>query len=80
MPNYNDVARFLKVRAGEGGGLHHFDDAYRPVPLEQRYIGVRGNNPMQLRKATFECCYEKVTASLRAGNQVMVFVHARKVN
>lgn len=54
LPNYHDVARFLRVRDGEGGGLHHFDDAYRPVPLEQRYIGVRGNNSVKVRATTDE--------------------------
>ena len=33
LPNYVDVALFLRVNPQTG--LHHFGDAYRPVPLSQ---------------------------------------------
>jgi activating signal cointegrator complex subunit 3 len=78
LPNYRDVARFLRVRGGDGGGLYFFDDTFRPVPLEQRYIGARGANAAALRKQQEELCYEKLVASVRAGHQCMVFVHSRK--
>jgi len=38
LPNYQDVADFMRVDVQSG--LHYFDDSYRPVPLEQRFIGV----------------------------------------
>lgn len=38
MPNYIDVAKFLKV--GENG-LFFFDESFRPVPLSKKFIGVK---------------------------------------
>lgn len=60
-------------------GLFYFDSSFRPVPLEQHFIGVKGKpgSPQSrgnLDKATFE----KVSELVQAGHQVMVFVHARK--
>src|SRR4051794_40261439 len=37
LPNYKDVATFLRV---ETENLYYFDNSYRPVPLEQEYIGI----------------------------------------
>jgi pre-mRNA-splicing helicase BRR2 len=37
LPNYEDIATFLNVKRE---GLFHFDNSYRPVPLEQQYIGI----------------------------------------
>ena len=38
LPNYQDVAALLRVDPTEG--LHYFDNTYRPVPLEQIYVGI----------------------------------------
>lgn len=38
LPNYQDVATFLRVKPDKG--LFYFDNSYRPVALEQQYIGV----------------------------------------
>ncbi|KAL6175526.1 hypothetical protein ACLB2K_052165 [Fragaria x ananassa] len=38
LPNYEDVAKFLRVDFDKG--LFHFDNSYRPVPLSQQYIGI----------------------------------------
>lgn len=38
LPNYEDVAAFLRVDPGKG--LYYFDNSFRPVPLEQIYVGV----------------------------------------
>jgi pre-mRNA-splicing helicase BRR2 len=38
LPNYEDVAAFLRVEPSKG--LFHFDNSYRPVPLQQQYIGI----------------------------------------
>jgi antiviral helicase SLH1 len=59
--------------------MFYFDSSFRPVPLEQRFIGVKGKpgspeSKMNLDLVTFE----KVSELVRAGHQVMVFVHARK--
>jgi len=59
--------------------MFYFDSSFRPVPLEQHFIGVKGKpgspeSKMNLDLVTFE----KVSELVRAGHQVMVFVHARK--
>ena len=38
LPNYEDVATFMRVNPAKG--LFFFDNSFRPVPLEQQYIGV----------------------------------------
>ena len=38
LPNYQDVATFLRVN--KKTGLFYFDNSYRPVPLEQQFIGI----------------------------------------
>jgi pre-mRNA-splicing helicase BRR2 len=38
LPNYEDVATFLRVDSSKG--LFFFDNSFRPVPLEQTYIGI----------------------------------------
>ena len=38
LPNYEDVATFLRVNPAKG--LFYFDNSFRPVPLEQTYIGI----------------------------------------
>lgn len=56
LPNYVDVATFLRVYVPGGdanaqnaatnggkGGLFFFDSTYRPVPLDQTFIGVSTN-------------------------------------
>ncbi|PIK56650.1 putative activating signal cointegrator 1 complex subunit 3-like [Apostichopus japonicus] len=75
LPNYVDVARFLRVNPYKG--LFFFDGRFRPVPLGQRFIGVKSTNPMQQRRDMDEVCYEKVSSMVENGFQVMVFVHAR---
>ena len=38
LPNYEDVATFLRVDPSKG--LFFFDNSFRPVPLEQTYVGI----------------------------------------
>ena len=40
LPNYIDVSDFLKVN--REAGLFYFDASFRPVPLEQHFVGVKG--------------------------------------
>lgn len=75
LPNYIDVARFLRVNPYNG--LFFFDSRFRPIPLEQVFIGVKALKPMQQMSDMDTICYEKVTEMLKQGHQVMVFVHAR---
>ncbi|KAI0352820.1 Sec63-domain-containing protein [Trametes cingulata] len=77
LPNYIDVADFLSVNRHTG--LFYFDSSFRPVPLEQHFIGVRGKpNSPQSKKNLDRVTFEKVSELVREGHQVMVFVHARK--
>ena len=58
-------------------GLFHFDSRFRPVPLEQTFIGVKSEKAGQQANDMNEICYDKVVDFVRKGHQVMVFVHAR---
>jgi hypothetical protein len=60
-------------------GLFYFDSSFRPVPLEQHFIGVRGKPNSALSKKNLEyVTFKKVSDLVDAGHQVMIFVHARK--
>eukprot|EP01133_Synstelium_polycarpum_P007678 gene7678-8985_t len=73
LPNYEDVAMFLRVKTE---GVFYFDSSYRPIPLEQQYIGVSERGIKQLQ-ATNDITYKKVEE--RAGQcQVLIFVHSRR--
>uniref|UniRef100_H2Z645 Activating signal cointegrator 1 complex subunit 3 n=1 Tax=Ciona savignyi TaxID=51511 RepID=H2Z645_CIOSA len=75
LPNYTDVARFLRVNPHKG--LFFFDGRFRPVPLQQTFVGVKAKSFTQQRLDMDEACYEVVVENLRKDNQVLVFVHAR---
>jgi len=75
LPNYQDVATFLRVNPDRG--LFFFDGSYRPCPLEQHFVGVTVTKPLQRLKAMDDICYNKVRES--AGkSQTIVFVHSRR--
>ena len=57
LPNFTDVARFLRVSSEN---LFHFDNSYRPVPLEQEYIGILEKKAMKRYQAMNEIVYDKV--------------------
>ncbi|KAJ2764687.1 activating signal cointegrator 1 complex subunit 3, partial [Coemansia nantahalensis] len=77
LPNYVDVAAFLGVNPQRG--LFYFDGGFRPVPLEQHFVGVHAKpgSPAAARLLN-RVCYERVSRLVAEGHQVMVFVHARK--
>ncbi|KAL6571973.1 DExH-box ATP-dependent RNA helicase DExH12 [Orobanche minor] len=75
LPNYEDVALFLRVDRKKG--LFHFDNSYRPVPLAQQYIGITVRKPLQRFQLMNDVCYEKVI-SVAGKHQVLIFVHSRK--
>ncbi|XP_072535818.1 activating signal cointegrator 1 complex subunit 3 [Salminus brasiliensis] len=75
LPNYLDVACFLHVNPYIG--LFFFDSRFRPVPLGQTFVGIKSTSKIQQLHDMEEVCYEKVLEQIRAGHQVMVFVHAR---
>ncbi|PHU15410.1 Activating signal cointegrator 1 complex subunit 3 [Capsicum chinense] len=76
LPNYLEVAQFLRVNSETG--LFFFDSSYRPVPLAQQYIGISEHNFLARNDLLNEICYNKVVDSLKQGHQAMVFVHSRK--
>ncbi|TKA64337.1 hypothetical protein B0A49_06437, partial [Cryomyces minteri] len=77
LPNYVDVADFLKVN--RMAGLFYFDGSFRPVPLEQHFVGVKGKaGSKQSRDNMDQVAFEKVKDMLLLGHQIMVFVHSRK--
>jgi len=74
LPNYGDVAQFLRVNERN---TFHFGDEYRPIPLERTFIGIHADSYFQRVTRFNEMCYDKVWESVKAGHQVMVFVHSR---
>lgn len=83
LPNYGDVAMFLKVGPE---GLFHFDSTFRPVPLMIHFYGIKsvadqtGANGRRRRQLEVlnEKCYEFSMKHVKAKKQVLVFCHSRK--
>jgi antiviral helicase SLH1 len=77
LPNFVDVSEFLRVSPQQG--LFYFDQSFRPVPLEQMFLGVKGKaGSRQAMQNIDKVTYEKLIDQLEQGKQVMVFVHSRK--
>ncbi|GAA5961591.1 hypothetical protein JCM3765_002639 [Sporobolomyces pararoseus] len=77
LPNYVDVADFLGVN--RYSGLFFFDSSFRPVPLEQHFVGVKGKPGSPASRTNLDnAAFDKVAELVKAGHQCMVFVHARK--
>lgn len=75
LPNFEDVAAFMRVSADKG--LFVFDNSFRPCPLQQQYIGITAKKALQRHQLMNDICYEKVLEG--AGkHQTLVFVHSRK--
>ncbi|KAJ3182114.1 DEIH-box ATPase [Irineochytrium annulatum] len=75
LPNYLDVATFLRVDIKKG--LFFFDATYRPCPLKQQYIGITEKKAIKRFQLMNEITYDKVMEE--AGkNQVLIFCHSRK--
>lgn len=68
LPNYIDVARFLNVNPHKG--LFYFDGRFRPVPLQQTFIGVKSSGYLNQMKDMEEICYEKALENVQHGHQV----------
>jgi pre-mRNA-splicing helicase BRR2 len=76
LPNYKDVASFLRVDATKA--LFHFDGTYRPCPLRQEFIGVTDKKAIKQLKTMNDVCYNKVLENCAKGHQMLIFVHSRK--
>lgn len=68
LPNYLDIARFLRVNPYQG--LFFFDGRFRPVPLLQTFIGIKTHNKIKQLKDMEEVCYEKILSNICKGYQV----------
>ncbi|OAF71443.1 Activating signal cointegrator 1 complex subunit 3 [Intoshia linei] len=75
LPNYLDIAAFLKVDYFKG--LFYFDERFRPVPLNKTFIGVRSTFSNNCRIAMNQICTEKAAEILERDEQIIVFVHSR---
>ena len=58
LPNYQDVATFLRVDPQTG--LFYFDNSYRPVPLEQQFIGITEKKGVKRHQLMNEIVFKKV--------------------
>ena len=77
LPNYRDVASFLRVDPLKG--LFHFDGSYRPCPLKQEFIGVTDKKAIKQLKTMNDVAYTKVMEQVGSHKQQMlIFVHSRK--
>lgn len=78
LPNYIDVATFLRVDTNRG--MFHFDGTWRPCPLKQEFIGITEKKAIKRFQVMNEVTYEKVMEHVvqTEGDQVLIFVHSRK--
>ena len=77
LPNYRDVASFLRVDTNTG--LFHFDGTFRPCPLRQEFIGVTERKAIKQLKTMNDITYQKVLEHVGQNrNQMLIFVHSRK--
>ncbi|KAK9476419.1 Sec63 Brl domain-containing protein [Lipomyces japonicus] len=75
LPNYIDVATFLRVDPKQG--LFFFDSSFRPCPLGQQFVGITEKKAIKRYQAMNDAAYDKVMEN--AGkHQVLIFVHSRK--
>ncbi|KAI5838977.1 putative pre-mRNA splicing helicase [Morchella snyderi] len=75
LPNYRDVASFLRVDTNTG--LFHFDATFRPCPLRQEFIGITDKKAIKQLQTMNDVCYTKVIEQA-SSNQMLIFVHSRK--
>lgn len=76
LPNYKDVATFLRVKPRKG--LFYFDQTHRPCPLQQCFLGITAKNALKRYQLMNELTYDRVKLQLKSSNQAIVFVHSRK--
>ncbi|WFD03560.1 RNA helicase [Malassezia obtusa] len=75
LPNYRDVATFLRVNPASG--LLYFEGHYRPCPLRQEYVGITEAKAIKRLQIMNEVTYEK-TLEHAGKNQLLIFTHSRK--
>lgn len=75
LPNYQDIAAFLRVNPYKG--LFYFDGSFRPVPLTQEFVGVKNKSTSINIKMLNQLCLDKIIPDMMEGHQVLIFVHSR---
>lgn len=76
-----NLSKIINVykRVDRREGLFFFDASFRPVPLEQHFLGIKGKaGSKQSQENIDKVTYRKVVEMIQQGNQIMVFVHSRK--
>jgi pre-mRNA-splicing helicase BRR2 len=77
LPNYRDVASFLRVDPLKG--MFHFDGSFRPCPLRQEFIGITEKKAIKQLKTMNDITYIKILEHVgKNDNQTIIFVHSRK--
>lgn len=64
MPNYLDVAAFLHVKKDH---VYFFDHRYRPIPLLQKFIGVKDPSGIKKIKKSKKDVYNDLAYELAQG-------------
>ena len=67
----------LTLRVNPKSGLFYFDQSYRPIPLEQVYIGITEKKGVRKMMMINEILYEKVIERV-SSQQIIIFVHSRR--
>ena len=65
LPNYIDIATFLRVNPEVG--LFFFDGRFRPVPLAQTFIGIKNDKFPKCESDMDDTCYDKALDFVRKG-------------
>lgn len=78
LPNYKDVALFLRVNLMRG--LFVFDSRFRPVPLGMSFVGVKLSNRYMQEQSMNEVCYQRVMEQLKKDEQVGALLNFKVCN
>ena len=79
IPTANFQSKSSESSVSPYKGLFYFDSSFRPIPLQQHFLGIKGKSgSSQSRKNLDRVTYRKVSELVSQGHQVMVFVHARR--
>jgi replicative superfamily II helicase len=73
LPNYQDVGAFLKVNPTSG--MFFFGPEFRPVPLDQTFVGIIEKQRVKCLDMMNKHAYDKMNAALERGKQVIYEVH-----
>lgn len=75
LPNYYDISEFLNVSKEN---TFYFDNSYRPIPLENNFIGISEKSTLKKINLQNHICYKIIEERKLINKQVIVFVHSRR--